>query len=85
STNKADAPVPVLRRYYLDERGGPWLCFYADAQIKTPTFRDLGARLVTPRSDPNAIRDMAAVAQHRGWTVVVVHGEKDFRREAWLT
>jgi hypothetical protein len=85
STNKGDAPVPVLRRYYLDERGGPGLGYYADAQIKIATFRDLGARLVTPRSDPNAIRDMAAVAQHRGWTVVVVHGEKDFRREAWLT
>lgn len=85
STNKGDVPSPLLRRYYLDERGGPGLGFYADAQIKTATFRDLGARLVTPRSDPNAIRDMAAVAQHRGWTVVVVHGEADFRREAWLT
>ncbi|MDO9247554.1 MAG: LPD7 domain-containing protein, partial [Phenylobacterium sp.] len=30
-------------------------------------------------------RDMAAVAHHRGWSVVVVHGEADFRREAWLT
>lgn len=85
STSKGDVPAPLLRRYYLDERGGPGLGFYADAKIQTATFRDLGARLVTPRSDPNAIRDMAAVAQHRGWTVVVVHGEADFRREAWLT
>ena len=85
STNKGDVPDPLLRRYYLDARGGPGLGFYTDARIKTATFRDLGARLVTPRSDPNAIRDMAAVAQHRGWTVVVVHGEADFRREAWLT
>lgn len=84
STNKGDVPDPLLRRYYLDARGGPGLGFYTDARIKTATFRDLGARLVTPRSDPNAIRDMAAVAQHRGWTVVVVHGESDFRREAWL-
>ena len=85
STNKGDVPVPLRRRYYLDERGGPGLGFYADARIKTAAFRDLGARLVSPRSDPNAIRDMAAVAHHRGWTVVVVHGEPDFRREAWLT
>lgn len=85
STSKGDVPAPLLRRYYLDERGGPGLGFYADARITTATFRDLGARLVTPRSDPNAIRDMAAVAQHRGWTVVVVHGDADFRREAWLT
>lgn len=84
SMNKGDVPEPLRRRYYLDERGGPGLGFYADARIQTAAFRDLGARLVTPRSDPNAIRDMAAVAQHRGWTVVVVHGGTDFRREAWL-
>jgi hypothetical protein len=85
STNKGDVPDPLRRRYYLDERGGPGLGFYADARVQTAAFRDLGSRLVTPRSDPNAIRDMAAVAHHRGWTVVVVHGEVDFRREAWLT
>jgi hypothetical protein len=84
STNKGDVPDPVRRRYYVDERGGPGLGFYADARIQTAAFRDLGARLVSPRNDPNAIRDMAAVAHHRGWTVVVVHGEADFRREAWL-
>lgn len=85
SMNKGDVPEPLRRRYFLDERGGPGLGFYADARIQTAAFRDLGARLVTPRSDPNAIRDMAAVARHRGWTVVVVHGGADFRREAWLT
>jgi hypothetical protein len=85
SMRKGDVPDPLRRRYYTDDRGGPGLGFYADARIQTAAFRDLGARLVTPKSDPNAIRDMARVAQHRGWTVVVVHGEQDFRREAWLT
>lgn len=85
STRKGDVPEPLQRRYYTDERGGPGLGFYADARVQAAAFRDLGGRLVTARSDPNAIRDMAAVAQHRGWTVVVVHGDKDFRREAWLT
>jgi hypothetical protein len=85
STNKGDVPDALRRRYYLDDRGGPGLGFYADARVQTAAFRDLGARLTTPRSDPNAIRDMAAVARHRGWSVVVVHGEADFRREAWLT
>jgi len=85
STSKGDVPDPLRRRYYLDDSGGPGLGFYADARIQTAAFRDLGGRLVTARSDPNAIRDMAAVAQHRGWTLVVVHGHKDFRREAWLT
>lgn len=85
STNKGDVPDALRRRYFLDDRGGPGLGFYADARVQTAAFRDLGSRLTTPRSDPNAIRDMAAVAQHRGWSVVVVHGEADFRREAWLT
>lgn len=85
STTKGDVSDLLRRRYFLDEHGGPGLGFYADARIRTAAFRDLGSRLVAPRSNPNAIRDMAAVAHHRGWTVVVVHGEADFRREAWLT
>lgn len=85
SMRKGDVPEPLQRRYYTDERGGPGLGFYADARIQAAAFRDLGRRLVTARSDPNAIRDMAAVAQHRGWTAIAVHGDKDFRREAWLT
>ncbi|MFZ3005910.1 MAG: LPD7 domain-containing protein [Phenylobacterium sp.] len=84
STHKGDVPDTLKRRYYFDERGGPGLGFYADARIQTAAFRDLGTRLTSSRSDPNAIRDMAAVARHRGWSVVVVHGEADFRREAWL-
>ena len=85
SMQKGDVPDTLKRRYFLDERGGPGLGFYADARIQKAAFRDLGARLTSSRSDPNAIRDMAAVARHRGWSVVVVHGEADFRREAWLT
>ena len=85
SNAKGDVPDALHRRYYLDERGGPGLGFYADARVQTPAFRDCGAQLVAARADPNAIRDMAAIAQHRGWTVVTVRGEADFRREAWLT
>lgn len=84
STEKGDVPDPMRRRYYLDDRGGPGLGFYTDALVKTAAFRDLGARLVSARADPNAIRDMTAVAQHRGWSSVVVHGAKNFRREVWL-
>ncbi|MGA0608340.1 LPD7 domain-containing protein [Phenylobacterium sp. VNQ135] len=79
-----DVPEALRRRYFLDERGGPGLGFYADARIATPAFRDQGARLIATRPDPNAIRDMIAIAQHRGWAVVVLRGDADFRREAWL-
>jgi hypothetical protein len=84
SRARGDVPEALRRRYFLDERGGPGLGFYADARIATPAFRDQGARLTAKRSDPNAIRDMIAIAQHRGWTAVMVRGEADFRREAWL-
>jgi hypothetical protein len=85
STAKGDVPEGLRRRYYLDERGGAGLGFYVDARVQAAAFRDRGRQLVTGRSDPNAIRDMAAVAQHRGWTTVVVRGETDFRQEVWLT
>jgi len=85
STRKGDVPELLQRRYYTDERGGPGLGFYADARVQAAAFRDLGGRLVAARSDPTAIRDMAAVAQHRGGAAVVGHGDKDFPREAWLT
>ena len=78
SMHKGDVPDPMKRRYFVDEKGGPGLGFYVDAQVKAPAFRDLGARLVAGRADPNAIRDMAAVAHHRGWTAVTVHGDARF-------
>lgn len=84
STSKGDVPDTLRRRYFLDERGGPGLGFYVDARVQTPAFRDRGAQLVAARNNPNAIRDMTAIAQHRGWTSVVVRGDADFRREAWL-
>ncbi|WP_312162725.1 LPD7 domain-containing protein [Phenylobacterium sp.] len=84
STAEGDVPERLRRRYYLDGRGGAGLGFYADASVKAPVFRDQGRQLAAARSDPNAIRDMTIIAQHRGWTIVVVRGSPSFRREAWL-
>ena len=84
STAQGDVPERLQRRYYVDGRGGAGLGFYADATVKAPAFRDEGRRLAAARSDPNAIRDMTAIAQHRGWAIVVVRGSNSFRREAWL-
>ncbi|WP_374346525.1 LPD7 domain-containing protein [Phenylobacterium sp.] len=84
STRRGDAPEPLLRRYFLDGRGGPGLGFYVDARIPAAAFRDEGRRLSARRTDPHAIRDMAAIANHRGWTRVVVRGDPEFRREAWM-
>jgi hypothetical protein len=84
SIARGDAPDWILRRYLLDERGGRGLGFYADATSRQATFRDRGDRLITGRSDPNAVRHMAEIARHRGWTTITVRGDTAFRREAWL-
>lgn len=84
STRSGDVPEALRRRYYLDNRGGPGLGFYVDAGVAAAVFRDRGRRLTALRSDPNVIRDMTAIAQHRGWRTIVVRGDAGFRREAWL-
>lgn len=84
SVAEGDVPEHLRRRYYLDGRGGAGLGFYVDAQVKAPAFRDQGRQLIAARSDPNAVRDMTAIAQHRGWSIIVARGETSFRREAWL-
>lgn len=83
STTPGDAPDRIRRRYLLERRGGD-IGFYVDARIDTPAFKDRGKRLATHRADPNAIRDMVAIAHHRGWTTIKVEGAPGFRREAWL-
>ena len=77
----------ALRRRYLTEIGrrGEGLGFYVDATTVIPSFRDRGRQLTATRSDPQSIRDMIAIAQHRGWSTVVVKGATGFRREAWLS
>jgi hypothetical protein len=76
-------PDRLRQRYYIEERRREWR-FYVDAQVTTPVFWDRGRRLVSARSDPNAIRDMTAIAAHRGWRIVEAKGSPGFRREAWL-
>jgi hypothetical protein len=86
SLTEGDVPE-ALRRRYLTEAGrnGQGLGFYVDATTLAPSFRDHGRQLVATRSDPGSIRDMVAIARHRGWTSVVVKGATGFRREAWLS
>ena len=79
-----DVPERLRRRYFTDDMGGPGLGFYVDATVKIAAFRDRGRELITTGADPNAIRDMVAIAHHRGWGIINVRGAAGFRREAWL-
>ncbi|WP_372784653.1 LPD7 domain-containing protein [Phenylobacterium sp.] len=85
STEAGDVP-DALRRRYLTEAGrnGAGIAYYTDATIVIPSFRDRGRQLIATRSDPNTIRDLVSIAQHRGWSAVQVSGSTGFRREAWL-
>ncbi|HEX7943715.1 MAG TPA: LPD7 domain-containing protein [Phenylobacterium sp.] len=78
-----DLPERVRRRYLTETRGRGALDFYVDARIETAAFRDHGRRLTTDRNDPNVVRDLVAIAQHRGWTTLKVEGQAAFRREVW--
>lgn len=86
ATPAAPGEVPdVVRRRYLTERAAnDTIAYFVDARVETPAFRDHGRRLSTERNDPNVIRDLVAVAVHRGWTEIDVRGQTDFRREAWM-
>jgi hypothetical protein len=85
SIEAGDVP-DALRRRYLTETGrnGAGVAYYVDAIIAIPSFRDRGRELIATRSDPNTIRDLISIAQHRGWSGIQVRGATGFRREAWL-
>jgi len=83
STRAGDLPEPLLRRYYTEDRGREWR-LYLDAQSRSALIEDRGRRLLSRRSDPNIVRDMVRVAEHRGWRAIDARGSQAFRREAWL-
>ncbi|MDB5448287.1 MAG: transfer protein [Phenylobacterium sp.] len=81
---RGDVPEHIRRRYFTDSARGPGLGFYTDAAVQTAAFRDAGRRLSTDRNDPHVIRDLVAIARHRGWSTIEVRGQASFRREAWF-
>jgi hypothetical protein len=85
STDVGDVP-DALRRRYLTEAGrnGAGVAYYIDATTLVPSFRDRGRELVATRSDPPTVRDLVAIAEHRGWSIIRVQGAQGFRRQAWL-
>lgn len=85
SVQRGDVPDAIKRRYYSEEPTfAPELRFYTDATGKNPAFRDTGDRLVARETSAEVIKDIVAIAQHRGWSAIDVRGQDDFRREVWL-
>lgn len=83
STEKGDVP-DALRKRYFTEATVSALAFYAEYNAPKPAFRDTGGRLSTSETNPNTIRDMVDIAEHRGWRALQVRGTEDFKREVWL-
>lgn len=83
SLAQGDVPDAVRRRYFTEGRGAQ-LAYFTDHAVKHPAFHDAGRRLMADRASPAVIKDMLAIAEHRGWTQVQVRGSVEFRREAWL-
>lgn len=83
-------PDRVRRKYYVvAAKAGPngeaiHARVYTDRQGEYLAFKDTGDRLSTRNGAPAVVRDMVAVAEHRGWEAVSVRGPVEFRREAWL-
>ena len=83
SLAQGDVPVAVRRRYLTEGRGAQ-LAYYTDQTTRQPAFQDGGRRLSADRANPAVIKDMLAIAEHRGWSQIRVRGSVEFRREAWM-
>lgn len=85
SRDAGDVPEALRKRYFSTTSkwsGEP--AYFTTAQAKEPAFRDQGRRLITSSDSEEVVRDLVAIAQHRGWAQVHVTGSETFRRAAWL-
>ena len=85
SVERGDVPDAIKRRYFSEEpQFSPEVRFYTDARNEQPAFRDAGGKLTARDHSPDVVRDLVAIAEHRGWTSIEVRGDDDFRRAVWL-
>lgn len=85
SVERGDVPDAIKRRYFAEEpQFSPEVRFFTDARNEQPAFRDAGGKLTARDSNPDIVRDLVAIAEHRGWKSIEVRGEDDFRRAVWL-
>lgn len=83
SVARGDLPEALKRRYFSED-GRSLTTYFSGPGAKAPAFRDHGGKLSTHEVEPNTIRDMVAIAAHRGWRTLQVRGDDDFRREVWM-
>ncbi len=77
-------PAHLRRKYYVVEVDAQEARIYTDRDgeyLIAKTGRD---RLVTLVANLEIVRDLVAIAAHRGWERIELTGALEFRREAWL-
>ena len=85
SIESGDVPEALRKRYFSSaSRWSGEPAFFTTAQAKEPAFRDQGRRLITSSESEEVVKDLVAIARHRGWSQIHVTGTEPFRRAAWL-
>lgn len=77
-------PAHLRRKYYVVEAGASEAKFYADRGGEYLVAKAGRDRLVTQVASIEIVRDLVAIAAHRGWERIELTGSLEFRREAWL-
>ncbi len=77
-------PPHLRRKYYVVEVDAAEARIYADRGGEYLVAKAGRDRLVTQVASIEVVRDLVAIAAHRGWERVELTGSLEFRREAWL-
>lgn len=77
-------PAHLRRKYYVVEADASEAKFYADRGGEYLVAKAGRDRLVTQVASIEIVRDLVAIAAHRGWEKIELTGSLEFRREAWL-
>ncbi len=77
-------PPHLRRKYYVVEVDAAGARLYADRGGEYLVAKAGRDRLVTQVASIEIVRDLVAIAAHRGWERVELTGALEFKREAWL-
>ena len=77
-------PAHLRRKYYVVGANSAEARIYADRGGEYLVAKASRDRLVTLVASIEIVRDLVAIAAHRGWERVELTGSAEFRQEAWL-
>lgn len=77
-------PAHLRRKYYVVDIDAQEARIYADRDGEYLLAKAGRDRLVTLVASVEIVRDLVAIAAHRGWERIELTGSLEFRREAWF-